>query len=181
LTDVSADEAAAFNAAGDAGASAANRLATKADVEAASGGGGQYAKILEGQSEVVINQGMFWALEPYHVMPEMSITDTFSENAVKISFNAAISGLPAAGQFAGGQVAIFVDGIRKDSTPKVGTLRYVDPTPGGWTTAYEMVTVQWLEELTEGVHTIEVKWKGNLAVEGSDPQQGSRTLIINEL
>ena len=79
------------------------------------------------------------------------------------------------------KIAIFIDGIRKVNTPKIGTLRYVDPTPDGWTTAYEMLSLQWLEELPEGTHTIEARWRGNLAVQGSDAQMGSRTLIVEEL
>lgn len=187
LADVSSPESAAFNAAGVAGASATNRLATMADVEAVSTGAEtyKYAEMVEGQAEAVIAG----VLDPtYYTIPDMSITHTFAGNPVKVSFTASISGNPSitvggipAPTLAGGQFAIFIDGERKVNTAKLGEVIQVDSTPGGWTSEYETVTLQWLENLAQGEHTIEIRWRGALVASGSSEEGGSRVLIVEEL
>lgn len=179
LTDVSADEAAAFNAAGEAGASATNRLATMADVEAGGSGSYKYAEMVIGTNYISTNSVSFVT------MPDMVATADVSGNPVKITFDASIS-LETGNNH--GDVAIFIDGVEKAS-------RYLGTSSGG---DVSNTSLHWLETLSPGTHRIEIKWKSRYSNQfvwqkGSaaagydtgglpgDNNQGPRVLIIEEL
>lgn len=146
--------------------------------------GGQsykYATMVEGQLEVPVSTG----IEDVHycTMPDMSVTHTFSGNPVKISFVAPISGRPSAWPSFGGFVAIYIDGIKRINTPFIGKVKE-DYLGTGLTVDYEIITLQWLESLSAGTHTIEIKWNGQLVAAGAGPVSsifGSRVLIVEEL
>lgn len=182
LSDVSADEAEAFNAAGEAGASGSNRLATMLDIEEATGGGTHgagFAQMVQGVQTVAIRHE-----ELYLTMPDMLIAHDFSGGPVKITFDATIGPNFEAGEEItnAGQFAIYIDGARKVFTPTVGRNELVNihAFPPEYDPIFEMVNLHWMEVLPEGTHTIEVRWKGSL-VSYTGGSEGTRLLIVEEL